>query len=91
MSNGESVTGVPTDPVRAQRARMARLAHTGKRVGYGLFLLSIVAFVVAVASGFPDAAVTVVIGCLAVGSLVLAPAIVIAYGVRAAEREDPLR
>lgn len=68
---------------------MGRLAQTGKRVGYALFLLAIVAFVGAVATGFPGVLVTMVVGSLAVGSAVLAPSIVIAYGVRAAEREDP--
>jgi hypothetical protein len=67
---------------------MARLAQTGKRVGYGLFLVAIVAFVGGVASDFPSVLVTVVVASLAVGSVVLAPAIVIGYGVKAAERED---
>ena len=70
---------------------MARLAATGKRAGYGLFLVAMVAFVAAAASDFPDALVTTVVAALAVGSLVLAPSIVVGYGVRAAEREDPLR
>ena len=83
--------GVPADPVRARRARMGRLAATGKRVGYGLFLVAIAAFVVAAATGFPVALVTTVVAALAAGSAVLAPAIVIGYGVKAAEREDPLR
>ena len=83
--------GGPVDPVRAQRARAGRLAATGKRVGYGLFLVAIVAFAVAVATGFPGALVTTVVAALAVGSAVLAPAIVVGYGVRAAEREDPHR
>jgi hypothetical protein len=81
----------PADPVRARRARMGRLASAGKRAGYGLYLVAIVAFVTAAASDFPDALVTTVVAALAVGSLVLAPSIVIGYGVRAAEREDPLR
>ena len=79
----------PADPVRARRAHMGRLAQAGKRVGYGLFLVAIAAFVAAVATGFPGALVTMVVGSLAVGSVVLAPSIVIAYGVLKAEREDP--
>jgi hypothetical protein len=39
-------------------------------------------------SSFPHVLVQVVIWSLAVGSVVLAPAIVVAYGVKAAERED---
>lgn len=85
------VTGGPADPVRAQRARMAKAAATGKRVGYGLFGVAVVAFFVALAGGFPSGLVTTVVAALAVGSAVLAPSIVIGYGVRAAEREDPRR
>ena len=39
-------------------------------------------------TGFRPAMVTIVIGCLAAGSALLAPAIVIGYGVKAADRAD---
>ena len=78
----------PTDPTLARRARIARLTDLGQRVGYGLLGIAIVAFVVGAATGFPAAAVTAVIACLAVGSVILAPAIVFGFGVKAAERED---
>jgi hypothetical protein len=45
-------------------------------------------FVVGAATTFRPAMVTCVIGCLAVGSALLAPSIVISYGIRAADRED---
>ena len=78
-----------TDPVRARRARVARLAATAKRGGYGLFLVAVLAFVAgAVRRDFGPPVVTIVAVALGVGSLLLAPAIVIGYGVRAAERED---
>ena len=67
---------------------MGRLASTGKRVGYSLWLVAIVAFVVGMATSFGPVVTTVVIGGLAAGSALLAPSIVIAYGVRAADRED---
>jgi len=76
------------DPVRLRRARAARFAALGKRLGYSLFLVAIVAFVAGAIAGFSSPYVAVVVVCLAVGSLLLAPAIVIGYGVRAAERED---
>ncbi len=76
------------DPVRLRRARAAQLAALGKRVGYSLFLVGIVAFVAGAVAGFSSPYVTVVVVCLAVGSVLLAPAIVIGYGVRAAEREE---
>lgn len=77
-----------TDPVRARRARIARLTEVGQRVGYGLFGLAIVVFVVGFVVGYSDLLVAVIVGSLAVGSVVLAPAIVFGYAVKAAERED---
>lgn len=59
-----------------------------KRIGYSLWLVAIVVFVVGAATTFQPAMVTCVIGCLAVGSVLLAPAIVISYGIRAADRAD---
>lgn len=76
------------DPVRARRARIARLVALGQRIGYTLWLVAIVVFFVGAATSFRPVMVTVVIGCLAVGSALLAPSIVISYGVRAADRED---
>lgn len=67
---------------------MARLAELGQRVGYGLFGVAIAVFVAGAVSGFRSAEIIAVVTCLAIGSAVLAPAIVIGYGVRAAERED---
>ena len=79
----------PTDdPVLARRARIGRLVAMGQRIGYGLWLVAIVVFAVGAATRFRPAMVTVVIGCLAAGSALLAPSIVISYGVRAADRED---
>ena len=79
------------DPIRRQRARIARLTKLGKQFGYALFLLAIVAFVAGAVTDFPAPLVTLVIWSLVVGSIVLAPAIVFGYGVRAAEREDRQR
>jgi hypothetical protein len=76
------------DPVLARRARIGRLVALAQRIGYSLWLVAIVVFVVGAVTEFRPAMVTVVIGCLAVGSALLAPAIVISYGVRAADRED---
>lgn len=77
-----------TDPVRATRARMARLAEVGQRIGYLCFAVAVVAFVVGFATDFAGPSVTVVVAGLVVGSILLAPAIVLGYAVKAAERED---
>jgi hypothetical protein len=76
------------DPVRVKRARIARWVSAGQRLGYGLFLLAMVLFVVGLAWRFTAAIAAAVIACLVVGSIVLAPAIVFGYAVKAAERED---
>jgi uncharacterized membrane protein YGL010W len=79
---------VSIDPVRVRRARIAHLVELGQKVGYGLFVFAIVLFFVGFASGFSPAMVTIIIAALLIGSLVLAPAIVFGYAVKAAERED---
>ncbi|HKE74982.1 MAG TPA: hypothetical protein VKB57_15275 [Acidimicrobiales bacterium] len=76
------------DPVLARRRRIARAAEVGQRAGYGLFGLALVVFVVGFAVGFTPAVVTVVVVALVVGSVLLAPAIIAGYAVKAAEREE---
>jgi hypothetical protein len=78
----------PPDPTLIKRARIGRLTEIGQRVGYGLFAVAVIAFVIGAATGFTSADVVIVIGCLVAGSVVLAPAIVFGYAVRAADRED---
>ena len=77
-----------TDPVRARRQQLARLADVGQRVGYGLFGVAVVAFVVGLVAGLSSAYVTVCVAALVLGSVVLAPAIVLGFAAKAAERED---
>jgi hypothetical protein len=76
------------DPVLARRRRIERAAGLAQRVGYGLFALAIVVFVVGFAAGFTPPVVAVVVLALAAGSVLLAPAIVAGYAVKAADRED---
>jgi ABC-type Na+ efflux pump permease subunit len=67
---------------------MDRLARSGKRGGYTLLGVALAVFVVGAATSFTPVVVALVVGALAVGSVLLLPAIVVGYGVRAAERED---
>ncbi|MDP1806762.1 MAG: hypothetical protein Q8K72_16405 [Acidimicrobiales bacterium] len=83
--------GSPPDPVLVRRARIARWVELGQRLGYGLFGVAIVAFGVGFASGFDGWVRTTTVASLVVGSLVLAPAIVFGYAVKAAERDDRQR
>jgi hypothetical protein len=76
------------DPVRRRRAQVARWVSLGQRVGYALFGLAVVGFVAGFVVGFSDPVVRLIEICLLVGSLVLAPSIVLAYAVKAAERDD---
>lgn len=76
------------DPVLVRRARIARLVDIGQKLGYGLFGFAIVAFAWGLATGWSETATFLVIGAMAVGSVVLAPSIVFGYAVRAADQED---
>jgi hypothetical protein len=76
------------DPVLVRRARFAKAAQLGQRIGYILFAAAMVLFIIGFAVGLTPAMVTAIVICLIVGSAVLAPAIVIAYAVRAAEKDE---
>lgn len=79
------------DPVAARRARFGRWAKAGKRTGYSLFGVAIVAFGFGAVADFTPAIVAVVVTAMATGSVVLAPSIVVAYGVSAADRDERRR
>ena len=83
--------GSRDDEVLAKRARIARLVEVGKAAGYGLFAVAIVAFIVGFFAGFDGITRTLIVWGIVLGSLVLAPAIVFGYGVKAAERDDQQR
>jgi len=80
-----------TDPVLVKRARIAKLVSLGLTVGYGLFALAMVLFVIGLIVGYTDPLVQVIVLSLVIGSVVLAPAIVFNYAVRAADRDDAER
>ena len=61
------------------------------RVGYLLFGLAIALFVMAFAFGFHGPIVTAIVVSLVAGSILLAPAIVLGYAVKAAEKDDVAR
>ena len=76
------------DPILARRARIARLASTGKRVGYAALGVAIVGFVAGVVTSFARwTVVTSTVGLVA-ACVILPIPIVLGYGVRAATRED---
>jgi hypothetical protein len=79
---------VSVDPVRQRRELVARFAAMARLAGWALFGLAIVAFVIGVVTGLTGFVVVVVIGAMALGSTLLLPAIIVGFGVSAAERED---
>ena len=57
-------------------------------LGFLLFGAAIAVFVIAFAVGFSGPLGAVITACLVAGSLLLAPAIILGYAVKAADRED---
>lgn len=84
MANGSP----SPDPVRARRERIAHLNLLANRVGYLFYALAISCFVMAFVFGFKGPLVTAVVVSLVIGSVLLAPSIVIGHAVKAAERDD---
>ncbi len=76
------------DPIRARRAKVAHYNLLANRIGYLFYAVSMSAFIMAFAFGFQGPLVTVVIATLIIGSVLLAPSIIIGYAVKAAERDD---
>lgn len=76
------------DPVRARRRTIARWTSVANRLGYLCFAVAIVAFTVALVTDATSSLAGVVIAALVVGSILLAPAIVLGYAIKAAERDD---
>lgn len=77
-----------TDPILEQRAKVSRLVTLGMRVGSALFVLATVLFFWALITRFTSGLATAITVCLITGSVVLAPAMVIKYAVKAADRAD---
>lgn len=71
-----------------QRERFRGLTALGKRFGYGLFLLTMVFFFIAIFTGFNDTWGWLMMASLVLGSALLLPAIIFGYAVKAADRHD---
>lgn len=72
----------------ALRARAARWARRGRRLGCLLFALSVAVFVYGLIAGFNEGVSRIVIAGVIAGSVFLAPAIIAGYAVKAAIRDD---
>ena len=87
MNAPENSQSTP-DPVRIRRAMIAVWTKRANRLGYLLFAASIALFIVAFTGDFNDTMVTFITICMVLGSILLAPAIVLGYAVKAAEKDD---
>ena len=76
------------DPIRARRQQVAKYTLLANRIGYLLFAVAIATFIIGFAISFNGAVSAVVVGSVIAGSVLLAPAIVLGYAVKAAERDD---
>jgi len=90
MSSPQSM--LPTvDPVTAKRDRIDRVNKLASRIGYGLYAVSTVTFFAGLWTYYTGVLHFLSGVSLVIGSVILAPSIVITYGIRAARREDAQR
>lgn len=78
----------PIDPVRVRRAQIAKWTLLANRVGYLFVALAMALFFMAFLFGFTATMATLVIVCLVIGCVLLAPSIILGYAIKAAERDD---
>ncbi len=76
------------DPVRNRREIISKWTNFAKRIGYLCFLVSITAVAVGLSWRFTPLVGQIGTLSLMIGSVLLAPAIVLGYAVKAADRED---
>ena len=76
------------DPVVLRRNRIDHYNKIASRSGYGMWGVSVVTFFAGLGSFFTEAMHFVSGATLIIGSIILAPSIVVKYGIRAARRED---
>jgi hypothetical protein len=76
------------DPVRAQREKVRTLVSYGIRSGTALFGIATTLLILGLLLGLNRVITGLVLACIILGSIALAPALVFHYGVKAADRED---
>ncbi len=74
------------DPILQQRALIRRRANSASRVGYLCYLGATIGFFVGLFTSFSTGLISVIVGLLIVGSIILAIAIQVTYAIRGAER-----
>ena len=71
-----------------RRQQASLIANTGRKIGYSIFFLSLIVFAIGLTVEFNDLVAKTLTVLLIVGSIVLAPSILLHYAVRGAEREE---
>ena len=79
------------DPIRQRRAAAQRLARIASGAGYTLIAVAVVTFFVALITDFDSTMAAIITTSLIAGCVLLAPAIIVGYAVKAAERDDRQR
>ncbi len=77
-----------SESLAIRRERASLIANTGRRIGYSIFFLSLIIFVIGFTVEFNNLVAKTLTVLLIVGSIVLAPSILLHYAVRGAEREE---
>ena len=78
----------PEDPILRSRERARSLANLGKRCGYGGFGAAVIVFLFHYYIEGSSVLTSITVALLIIGSLILAPAIILGYAANAADRED---
>ena len=71
-----------------RRQQASLIANTGRKIGYSIFLLSLIIFAVGLTVEFNNLVAKTLTVLLIAGSVVLATSILLHYAVRGAEREE---
>lgn len=87
-ATSDATPGDADDPVLRRRRQMATMVSLAKRLGYLALVVALVVFFWAMLTEFDSVRATIIIVCLIVMCVVLAPAIVVGYAIKAADRED---
>ena len=72
--------------IRRQQASL--IANTGRKIGYSIFFLSLIIFAIGLTVEFNNLVARTLTVLLILGSIILAPSILLHYAVRGAEREE---
>jgi len=77
-----------SDSLAMRRKQASLIANTGRKIGYSIFFLALTIFTIGFTVEFNNLVAKTLTVLLIVGSIVLAPSILLHYAVRGAEREE---